>query len=501
MSASLIDQVRRLLDTALQVFEDPSVRESILAAQRRLDEPLRVAIAGRVKAGKSTLLNALVRERLAPTDTSECTRIVTWYRDGLTYRVTGHLRDEATPVSLRFRRDDAHIDIDLAGRDPAEFESLDVEWPSPGLRRVTLIDTPGVGSLSADVAQSTFEFLDPDEGDSAADAVVYLMKHVHRSDLDLLESFHDTSMALPNAVNAIAVLSRADEIGAGRLDAMGSARRIAQRYADDPKIRRLVQVVVPVAGLLAETAATLTETEFRQLQTLSGVDRAAMDLHLLSVDRFIEADPATPFTSIERSALVGRLGLYGIRVALTVLRRRPEMTSRGLAEELRRRSGIVDLHELLETLFLQRTEVLKARTALLTVERLCAEAGAINGVAELAGAVEEVTSAAHPFNELATLAALRSGWIEARPTVTADLERTLGVGGVQASARLGLEASEPATIRSEAFSQVARWQRLAENPLTSRDLAVAIGVAIRSLEGIIANLADDDASKQSHGAS
>ena len=51
-------------------------------------EPLRVAIAGKVKAGKSTLLNALVGEELAPTDAGECTKIVTWYATASTYRVT-----------------------------------------------------------------------------------------------------------------------------------------------------------------------------------------------------------------------------------------------------------------------------------------------------------------------------------------------------------------------------------------------------------------------------
>ena len=66
----------------------PAAGQRLQAVLDRLDEPLRVAIAGKVKAGKSTLLNALVGEELAPTDAGECTRIVTWYRDGITYRAT-----------------------------------------------------------------------------------------------------------------------------------------------------------------------------------------------------------------------------------------------------------------------------------------------------------------------------------------------------------------------------------------------------------------------------
>jgi predicted GTPase len=54
----------------------------VLDVRRRLDEPLRVAIAGRLKAGKSTLVNALIGRRVAPTEVGECTRIVTQFRYG-----------------------------------------------------------------------------------------------------------------------------------------------------------------------------------------------------------------------------------------------------------------------------------------------------------------------------------------------------------------------------------------------------------------------------------
>ena len=47
---------------------------------------------GTLKAGKSTLVNALVGEDIAPTDATEATRIVTWFRHGPTPKVTANHR-------------------------------------------------------------------------------------------------------------------------------------------------------------------------------------------------------------------------------------------------------------------------------------------------------------------------------------------------------------------------------------------------------------------------
>ena len=44
--------------------------------------PPRVAIAGRLKSGKSTLVNALTQHHIAATDSVECTMAVSMYLDG-----------------------------------------------------------------------------------------------------------------------------------------------------------------------------------------------------------------------------------------------------------------------------------------------------------------------------------------------------------------------------------------------------------------------------------
>src|SRR6476661_2968059 len=88
-TAAPIARVDRIIEAAHRVyFGNRAATDRLEEGARRLHEPLRIALAGAVKAGKSTLLNALVGQDIAPTDATECTRVVTWYRHGATPNVT-----------------------------------------------------------------------------------------------------------------------------------------------------------------------------------------------------------------------------------------------------------------------------------------------------------------------------------------------------------------------------------------------------------------------------
>ncbi len=485
---SLLDRTRGVLARAIDVYRGTGHDARLVAVRNRLDEPLRVAIAGRVKSGKSTLLNALVGERLAPTDAGECTRIVTWYRDGHTYQVLAQPR-VGEPRQLRFHRDNDAIEVDLDGLDPAAIDQLLVTWPSQTLRTATLIDTPGIGSLSEQVSRRAWDLLAADDEETPADAVLYLMRHLHVGDVEFLRAFHDTEVSRPNPVNAIGVLSRADEIGVGRIDAMSSARRIAARMATDPSVRRVVQTVVPVAGLLAETAVTLTETEVAQLRRVAEIDVREAEELTLTADRFLQRMPELGLTSIEREALLRRLGLFGVRLAASMLRRNGDSTATELARDLADRSGVDELRDVLQSLFFERRDVLKSRSALLAVETLV-RAHPRPGDDAIAAEVEEVVASAHPFNELRVLSSVRAGWVTGKPDVIEDLESVIGGGGAAPYVRLRLpaDAGRP-QLTAAASEALARWQRRAENPMTAHELVIAARVAVRSCEGMLADLA------------
>jgi len=483
--SALTQQVLSLLGDAEGVLVDVPAAAVLEQTRRRLDEPLRVAIAGKVKAGKSTLLNALVGERLAPTDARECTKIVTWYRDGSTYRVVLH-PDSGNPTQLQFRRDDHALEIRLPDIDNSRIERLEVEWPSSALRSMTLIDTPGIDSINTEISARTEGFLTPKDEPSSADAVLYLMRHLHESDVRFLESFHDQVASQPSAVNSIGILSRADEIGVGRLDAMGSAKRIAARYTADPKVRKLCQTVLPMSGLLAETATTLRQDEYQLLEVLASADRADLDELLLSVDRFGDAETDLSITSQERHELLDRLGLFGIRVSCALLRQHAASSSTELAELLVERSGLATLRETLKTHFSARGDVLRSRSALLTLEAVLAKhAGPRTDALE--AELERIVASTHEFAEVRLLGALRAAHVTLPGADLARAELLLGVSGTLAHQRLGAQTDTSAReLAALAAEQHSYWQALSENPLMPRDAADAARVLTRSCEGLIA---------------
>jgi len=107
----------------------------------------------------------------------------------------------------------------------------------------------------------------------------------------------------------------------------------------------------------------------------------------------------------------------------------------------------------------------------------------------VAAGVEEIMASAHPFNELRVLSSLRAGWINGKPEVVTELEQLIGGSGSSTSQRLRLppDAAE-AELATTAEQALARWQRRAENPMTTYEMTVAARVAVRSCEGMLAGL-------------
>src|SRR5207248_3154507 len=122
-----------------------ATQTQVLDVRRRLSEPLRIAIAGRLKAGKSTLVNALIGRRVAPTEVGECTRIVTQFRYGTADRVDVVRRD-GSRVSLPL--DESGMIPQRLGVPRGEISYVDVALTSDPLSDLRVVDTPGLSSAN-----------------------------------------------------------------------------------------------------------------------------------------------------------------------------------------------------------------------------------------------------------------------------------------------------------------------------------------------------------------
>jgi hypothetical protein len=477
----LADALAGLCAEAFERLPEPFAAEAATLGAR-LRGPLRVAIAGRVKAGKSTLLNALVGERMAPTDAGECTRLVTWYRRADSYHVEALLRD-ASVRSVRFRREDDALHVELGELPAAAVERLDVQWPSARLAGMTLIDTPGLASVRKETSARTVEFLAPEgERTTDADAVVYLMRHVHRRDVEFLDAFMDRTVTQASPINAIAVLARADEIGGGRLDALDSAARIAARYRTDPTLRTLCSVVLPVAGLLAEAGTTLREDEYRALGALAAADAATLNTLLVTADRFVAAGVG-PLTIESRHALLQRMGLFGVRFAVDRIRSGAVSGSPDLAAAMVKASGIGELRSTLAEQFLPRARVLQSRAVLGGLQGLSRRLAAADGDFSrwLDDRMERIEAAARELGELRLLHLAMIG--DAFGEEEREEIRRLVLAAASGDTASGGD------VRAAATAGVERWRMRASDPRNDPETVEACELAARVYEGMAADAA------------
>ncbi len=356
----------------------PGIADQVRHIGDRLGEPLRVAIAGRLKAGKSTLVNALIGRRVAPTAVGECTRVVTRFRYGPADRVDVVRRDGARH-SLPL--DDDGMIPQRLGVPAAAVAHVDVSLTSAKLRELTVVDTPGLASADAAVSAraeqvvgaSTAPFdagIDADSSSAvaAAEAVVYVFTQAVRADdVRALEAFRAASARLTaGPINAIGVFGKVDTLVGGAGDPWPVALPLAQQQA--ALLARTVGDVVPVVGLLAETgeAGRLTAADCAALGRLA----AAPDLPVLLASADLFRSRPAPVDAERRERLLGLLDLYGIGFAVAQLAADPRLGTGELVRRLVQASGFPRLRATLDEVFRWRSDAIKAGWALARLDRL-----------------------------------------------------------------------------------------------------------------------------------
>ncbi|HEY4022873.1 MAG TPA: hypothetical protein VGM75_29555 [Pseudonocardiaceae bacterium] len=479
-TADLGELVWGMLNEALDSYADsPRASDWLRYHMDRYREPLRIALAGPPECGKSTLVNAMVGERIAPIGSQAGVVVSTWFQDGPAPRVTVYSA-QGPAHELAVSRGDNGLQVDTRGWQPHHQDRVVVDWPTRTLRDATLIDTPAIGSATGEEAGTTT--LAQIAGE--ADGLLYLTRQPRGAELQALQAAPGNPVAEAAPINTILVLAKADELGAGRIDALSSAQQVARRYRSDDRVASTCQSVVPVAGMLGLAGKTLRDNEFAWLQRLSTVPRQTADTFLISADRFLADSPHQPLPPAARVSLLERFGLFGIRLA-SLLARRGFDTPAKLSAELVQRSGLGELREAISLFFTDRREVLKARSALLALDGLT-RTEPRPSARRLVGQLERLLATAHDFREMRLLAALQANRTGLPPELSTEANRLIGGQGVEAMMRLGIDYEATEGEVQEAIAQtVHRWRDIAENPMLDASARQAAQVVLRSCEGLL----------------
>jgi len=495
LSTSVANLCRRL-----QPQVGPRTAAGFAEVLRRLGAPLQVAVAGRIKSGKSTLVNALIGRRVAPTDVGECTRLVTRFQYGTVDRIEVVLNDGTKEV-LPFAAD-GMIPSTL-GMDVEKISHIEAYLTNAVLQDMTVIDTPGLGSLDAASVKRTEGLLgatgkhrrpgepaaeeeeESNELDdtsynavAGAEAVLYVVtQSVRADDQQALAAFTAaTASREAGPVNAIAVLNKADTIPAESVqgaegDVWKAASILAEKQAGTLKPR--VADVLPVIGLLAESAESgaFTSADADALRALAQLEDDVLETMLLSADMFTswECDVAAG----TRIRLLDRLDLYGVKRGVEAIRAEPSITAGALRRTILDASGLEAVRARLNTVFAARADGIKAAAALASITALAHAAEDAAEKARVHDAIEVLLAKpeAHQLRLLEALTLVASGAVD----MPADLtEEVLRVGSnADVRVQLGMPEADRPALAEHALERAGWWRSFASFGATPAQSRVA----------------------------
>ncbi len=222
--------------------------------------PFNLALFGRMKTGKSSIVNALLRKRLAVTGCEETTATlnVITYAEKASNRLgvfTVHWRDsppEDFPVDRL--RSEWTGNSETVRNNVERAEYLELYSDAPGLELHEIVDTPGTGAVVKEHEKIAQSFIDSETAGRKADALVYVFGVTGReSDQEALDKFKAGCLPGTRPYNCIGVLHRWDELywnnGGDYEDIRSKCGRFIRAGFD-----AYVSTVIPISAPLAQFA-------------------------------------------------------------------------------------------------------------------------------------------------------------------------------------------------------------------------------------------------------
>ena len=196
---------------AEKLFSTYEITKGELARVKELEERLQsghmtVSVIGQFKRGKSTLVNAILGDKILPVGIVPVTAVVTSIKYGdkaATVRFNNGVIKE-----IQFDQMAMYINEQENNDNHLGVSQVEIYSPAPFLKSgITLVDTPGVGSVHQKNSDAAYAYV------KESDAVVFMLSvdsPINQIEIDFLENAKEFAAKFYFAVNKVDIIDEED---------------------------------------------------------------------------------------------------------------------------------------------------------------------------------------------------------------------------------------------------------------------------------------------------